>query len=536
MKKTFSRIIAVVLSLVMLFGVMPVAFAEDVTPVIVVSGMASYTLDDGETGEQIYGPETETILALVGRAIPDATKFLFTKDWQALADAVVGDVYESIFDGMSCDEEGNSRYNVTTQLFPKSVDNYPEHWNTEEGQASEGAVVTTMKKTVGAENTYFFNYDWRLDPFETAEKLNTFIENVKSEKNCSKVTLIPCSMGGVMTNTYLYLYGNSSVERIIYAMSAFHGMDMVGELLNRNLNVNTDLLTEYLFALQRDKVDMQILMALLETVTEMFPQIGKALDSFIDESLVELSDRVYNEILVGSLGSCPGFWSFVPDEYYEGAKKAMFGDKINPVFEKKIDNYHYNVLVNAPEIMENARQSGTSIVLLAAYGFMGAPCTKTAYKQSDSLIETYHESGGATTALWGETLGDENYQALGTVCADKTHNHISDDLIIDASTGMYPDYTWFFKYNSHVGLWYETDFTPFLGWLVETEGQPTVFDNEKYPQFMRYNRETGKLSSLTTGERKASIIDKESNFIVRFFAIIESLYLIIANWFEGIKK
>lgn len=536
MKKAISKILAVILTVVMLFSVMPVALAKEVTPVIVVSGMASYTLDDGETGEQIYGPKTEVILDVVKRAILPTTEFLLTKDWQALADEVAVDVYESIFEGMSCDEEGNSKHNVTTKLFPESADNYPEDFNPDEDSVSEGAVVVAMMKAVGAENTYFFNYDWRLDPFETAENLNSFIEKVKSEKNCSRVTLIPCSMGGVMTNTYLSVYGSDSVEKIIYAMSAFHGMDMVGELLNRNLNINTDLLTEYLFAQQRDKVDMQILTALLETVTEMFPRIGKTLDSFIDESLTELSDRVYNEILVGSLGSCPGFWSFVPDEYYESAKKAMFGDDINPVFEKKIDNYHYNVLVKAPEIMEEARQNGTAIVLLAAYGFVGVPVTKTAYRQSDALIETYHESGGATTALWGETLGDKNYEALGTVCSDKSHNHVSDDLIIDASTGMYPDYTWFFKYNSHVGLAYETDFTPFLSWLVQTEGQPTVFDNEKYPQFMRYNRETGKLSSLTTGERRASILDRESNFIVRFFAIIESLYLRIANWFEGLKK
>ena len=58
MKKTFTKILAVALSVIMLVSVVPVAFAKDVTPVIVVSGMASYTLDDGETGEQVYGPKT----------------------------------------------------------------------------------------------------------------------------------------------------------------------------------------------------------------------------------------------------------------------------------------------------------------------------------------------------------------------------------------------------------------------------------------------------------------------------------------------
>ncbi len=536
MKKTLRKILALTMAAIMLLTILPVAFAKEEAPVIVVSGMGSYPLTDGETGEQVYGPKTETILALVGRALPDAVKFLFTKDWQALADAVVGDVYDSIFECMACDEEGNSKHNVTTKTFPLSLDNYPDEWDLSARLADEEAVIAAAIKTVGAENSYFFNYDWRLDPMATAEKLNAFIENVKKAENCSKVTLIPCSMGGVMTNAYLSKYGNESVCRIIYAMTAYHGMDMVGELLNKNLTLDTKLLTEYLFTFQRDKVDMQILMALLKTVTEMFPALSKGLDGFIDESLFELSDRVYNEILVKSLGSCPGFWSFVPDNYYEGAKKAMFGDKLNAEFERKINEYHYGVQVKAHELMEKVRLNGTEIVLLASYGFVGAPCTITAYEQSDCLIETYHEAGGATTALWGKTLGDENYEALGTVCADKTHNHISTDLIVDASTGVYPEYTWYIKYNRHVGLDYNTDCTNFLSWLITAENQPTIHDNESYPQFMHFNNTTGKLTSLTGSERKANILDGESNFFVRIFVILESLYSTIINWFEGLKK
>lgn len=536
MKKTLRKILALTMAAIMLLTILPVAFAKEEAPVIVVSGMGSYPLTDGETGEQVYGPKTETILALVGRALPDAVKFLFTKDWQALADAVVGDVYDSIFECMACDEEGNSKHNVTTKTFPLSLDNYPDEWDLSARLADEEAVIAAAIKTVGAENSYFFNYDWRLDPMATAEKLNAFIENVKKAEGCSKVTLIPCSMGGVMTNAYLSKYGNESVCRIIYAMTAYHGMDMVGELLNKNLTLDTKLLTEYLFAFQRDKVDMQILMALLKTVTEMFPALSKGLDGFIDKSLFELSDRVYNEILVKSLGSCPGFWSFVPDNYYEGAKKAMFGDKLNAEFERKIDEYHYGVQVKAHELMEKVRLSGTEIVLLSSYGFVGAPCTITAYEQSDCLIETYHEAGGATTALWGKTLGDESYEALGTVCADKSHNHVSTDLIVDASTGVYPEYTWYIKYNRHVGLDYYTDCTDFLSWLITAENQPTVHDNESYPQFMHFNNTTGKLTSLTGSERKANILDGESNFFVRIFVILESLYSTIINWFEGLKK
>ena len=69
MKKTIKRILSLVLTVLMLVGAVPMSFAKDADPVIVVSGMASYTLDDGETGEQVYGPKTEVILDVVKRAI-----------------------------------------------------------------------------------------------------------------------------------------------------------------------------------------------------------------------------------------------------------------------------------------------------------------------------------------------------------------------------------------------------------------------------------------------------------------------------------
>ncbi|MBQ5906286.1 MAG: hypothetical protein IIW88_10500, partial [Clostridia bacterium] len=141
MKKTIKRILSLVLTVLMLIGAVPMSFAKDADPVIVVSGMASYTLDDGETGERVYGPETEVILSLVGRALPDAAKFLFTKDYQALADAVVSDVYNSIFEGMACDAEGNSKHNITTKTFPLSLDNYPDEWDFSTRLADEEAVI-----------------------------------------------------------------------------------------------------------------------------------------------------------------------------------------------------------------------------------------------------------------------------------------------------------------------------------------------------------------------------------------------------------
>lgn len=534
MKKTLKSILAFSLSFILVLSVMPASFASDVTPVIVVSGKGSYPLTDAETGEQAYGPSTETIMSLVGKNIPELTEFLITRDWQKLADEVASEVYEDIFEIMSCDEEGNSKHNLTTKTFSQSLNNYPGEWNTDEKLADEEAVIATMMDTVGAENTYFFNYDWRLDPMDHADDLNEFIETVKKEKSCERVTLIPCSMGGIITNSYLAKYGSSSCEKIIYAMTAFQGMDMVGELFCKKIEIDTDLLTEYLFSLNRDNLQMQVLFALLKTVTEMMPSLSGAVDGFIAESLVELNERVYDEVITDSLGSCPGFWSFVPDDYYEEAKNAMLGENPNPVFEQRIDAYHYDVQVKAKEIMDEAQKNGTAIILIASYGFVGVPCADSAYTQGDSLIEAYREAGGATTARWGETLGDESYTAVGTVCSDITHNHVSTDCIIDASTGMYPEYTWYIKYNQHVGLDYNTDCTELLKWMVTTDGQVSVHQNEKYPQFISLNNITGELTSLTGNEIKLDKLDGKTTALSRLIIIIQSLYRNIVNFLKGL--
>lgn len=528
-----KKIFALLLSVLMIFTVLPVSFAaEKVTPVIVVSGMNSYPLVDAETGEQAYGPTGEKITNLVVKNIPALTSFLVSKDWQALADEVAGDVYTDIFEIISCDKEGDSKYSITTKTFPKSLDNYPDEWNTEERLADEEAVIAAMMYTVGAENTYFFNYDWRLDPMEHADDLNDFIENVKKEKNCDRVTLIPCSMGGVITNSYLAKYGSLSCEKIIYAMTAFQGLDMVGELFCKRIDIDTDMLTEYLFSFQRDNLDMQIVFALVKTLTEMLPEMSKVIDDFMAESLFELNDRVYNEVIADSLGGCPGFWSFVPEEYYEEAKSAMLGENVNEVFEKRIDAYHYGVQVKAKEIMDIAQKNGTAIVLLSSYGYVGAPCASSVYTQGDCLIEAYREAGGATTAKWGETLGDETYTAIGTVCGDKAHNHVSTDCIVDASTGMYPEYTWYIKYNKHVGLDYYTDCTEFLKWMVTSDGQVTVHDNGTYPQFMSFNNVTGELTSLTGSKIKIDKLDEKTTVLSRFVIIIKTLYWNIINCFK----
>ncbi len=520
---TLKKTLALIMCLVMLMSVSAIAFAkETVTPVIIVSGMNAFPLTLSDTGEQVWPPKADNILAVVKENILPMTKFLVTKDWQYLADELIEDVYKGIFEKVACDKNGESVYDIETKLFPKSVDNYPEIFQDPEYNAGERGIVKTLSKEIGAENIYYFNYDWRLSPMKHADDLKAFIDNVKKEKGADDVTLIPCSMGGTVTNAYLSKYGNAGIKKIIYTMSAIQGLSSVGEMFNRRIDFKIDDIMSYLFSSEKDDLKMQILMSIINTLVELMPWAEEFADELMDESLAQLNDRIYNELMIDSMGTFTGWWALVPDEYYDSAKETFFGGKISPEFEKVIDSYHLNVHRNAEKIMKDAADRGTEIYVLASYGFVGAPYTNQAMTQTDCLIETHHQSGRAVTAPYGKPFG-EDYKAVGTKCSDKTHNHVSTDGIIDASTCFFPETTWFIKYNSHVGVPYGTDCEKLMVYLVTSDSYVTVRSNEKFPQFMKFDRLTGELSSLTGNTIKTDITDKDGNFVVRLAVIADTL-------------
>lgn len=533
--KTAKRILAAVLCAVMLLFIIPTAFAAEKTdPIVVVSGMASFPLYDGDSGEQVFSPSAKAIMGVVGESILPMTKSLFTGDWDYFADKCFKKVYESLFEIVSCDEKGNSRHNIKAPFFPLSVDNYSEILENENDEDEQG-VAKALAARFGGENVYYFNHDWRLDPLETADKLNAFIKNIKKEKNSEKVTLVPCSMGGVVTNSYIYKYGNADVSKIVYCLVASKGIDLVGELFSKKLDVNTDSLLERLFSFERGEIFTQTLVSLLQTGVEITPALSKAIDKFVASFLSKTNDRAYSDILSVSFASMPGMWSFCPDEYYETAKKEMFPSGADSAFLSRIDEYHYNVQNKAETLMKSAKENGTTVYVTAAYGYVGFPVTEKAWEQSDCLIETKNESFGATCALYGQNLGDD-YKPVSTVCKDESHTHLSVDGIIDASSCLFPEQTWFIKYMKHVGFRFNTEASELLLWLVGSENEVSVDSKDGFPQFSEFNTNTGKLSSLTGKEIKHSILDGHSNFFSRIAEFFKNVGSIILKLYYKIKK
>ena len=518
MKTVFKRSLSVILSFILAMSVCVVSFAstEQHDPIIVVSGMGAfplYSTDKDGNKIQVWAPSGEIIKSTVVSSLKK------TVTAKGFVNGVIEALYDEMFSYIACDSDGTSINDVSIPIFDKSVDNYPDDFENSENDEDEVGVIKTLCREYGAENVYFFNYDWRLDPLEHAKDLNKYINNVLSKTNSSTVTLVPCSMGGVVTNSYLYKYGSNKISKILYCLVASRGLDMTGELFNKNIEINTDTLMEYFFSFEMGEVLVQVLISTVQAGLN-YTKLGVGLDKLISMLLDRINDKAYNDLLSRTFANFPGIWALVGDEYFESAKTKMFGGEMNQLLEQKINEYHYNVQLNAEPLMKSAKSNNTDIYIIAAYGYVGAPVSKFATEQSDCLIETKNESFGATCANYGETLGN-GYKAVGSVCPDESHNHVSTDCVIDASTCMFPEETWFIKNNRHVGLNTNTDCAGLVTYLISTDGAD-VHSNENYPQFVELNPATGKFKSLTGSE-----IEQTSTLKSAFSRLIYILNLIV---------
>lgn len=532
MKQKLRRLLALSLALLLLWPAAAVGLAADdsVTPVVVVSGMNSFPLYDGETKQQVWGPGTKDILGVVGRALLPTAKAIVRRDLNVLADECFDDVYRSLFEIISCDETGAPLHPIDTVQFPQSADHYEELLLHAEETEDEVAIVKTLSAAVGPQHVYFFNYDWRLSPREHVEDLRAFLENVKREQHADKVTLVPCSMGGTVVNSYLARYGSDGIEKIVYCLVASKGIDLVGELFARNIKIDLNVLLERLFNFENGNIPLQALLGALKGSFELNPLLTKALNRLLQTVLDKTSERAYRDILLRSFASMPGLWAFVPDDYYEADKALMFPDGGNPVFLEKIDAYHA-VQVQSEALMRRAAESGTAIYVTTAYGFVGFPVTDKAYVQSDCLIETHNASFGAVVAPYGQTLAADEKPAH-PVCTDPAHDHLSADLIADASACAFPEQTWFIKHMKHVGFPVGSGAAALLTWLVTSDKALTVQSDGRYPQFTDLDPVTGRLLSLTGGEKKAQMFDRESNLFTRFCKFFVDLWHKLQSLFQ----
>ena len=217
-------------------------------PLINVTGFMSnsiYKNPGTENEEVIWPPSKDAILGAVKEVLPTLSTVTVTKDWEKLNKVLIPAV---------------------NKLFAPV-------WITKDGEAGESTGINFTYPSKGAilsKDEIKFNYDWRLSPIEIAAQLNDFIEYVCSVSGSEKVCLRPHSCGGVVTLSYIALYGRDRIQGIVMDSTAVFGETYTGELLTGKITLSTDAIKYFLsYVLDGSEYD-----DIVASVTELLSKAG----------------------------------------------------------------------------------------------------------------------------------------------------------------------------------------------------------------------------------------------------------------------
>ncbi len=473
-----KRLLCIVLTSAMLFLLSVSAFAEDTSfespqdgalPVVVVRGMDfdALTVDpgDGTSRPALEADTGEIVSALFKAAVAGLMNFSMDK----AVDSLTGFAKE-LCKYVACDKSGEPVYKSTVPVYPLSVGSYPEL--TGEGGYSEANIVKSAVARFGGERVYYCAYDWRESPLDVSDTIAAAVDKALLENNCDKVNLICASLGGIETVAYLTEYGYEKLNKCVFVSSTFYGVYLASDLLTGNIGVNADGLYNYLLDETKDSRVGTLAVKGLKAVGAVDGLSG-LINGFIDK----YKDEVYKGFVRDSFGYVPSFWALVQPEDYDEAVSFMFGDDLegNAGFIA-LTRELQEMVAGRDALLKRAADDGVSIAVIAGYNTPSAPLYARGTENGDGTLETALMSGGATVAHFGKTLGG------GYTAADPSM--LSADKVVDASTCLFPNYTWFVKDGGHVACRFGSEYSDFLYWLVGFNGQPTVTDNTAYPRFM----------------------------------------------------
>lgn len=493
---------------------------DEVYPTIILPGISqsvSYLAD--ENGNPVLNADGNELsgglmiidsAGIVGKVLKKLLLPLFVtlitqRDSMGFTDKIY-DLGCDLFSIQKSNPDGTPAQNLITRTFDCSVGEMTE---ADRNNFYRQIPMQDLASRIGEENIYLFAFPLLGNPVENGKDLQEYIDFVKQERNAEKVNLVSVSLGGTVLTSWADYEGADygDVNKIINVVSLLDGTDVMGDLMERNFNLDNEFVFSEFFPNIMDSIGNKSMGYLVNILVRILPR------SVFEKTLTRLTDSVLDTFLLNS----PQFWAMVPKDRYAGTNgyanlsERYLNEPGRELLKAKTDRFHEAQLALHDNLLQ-MKQDGVGIYNISGYnldfgygdysyfGIVGS--TKTT--NSDAMIPIQSTSLGAT-AVTANTQFSEEY------LAGKDLKYISPNKSVDASTALFKETTWFYENQHHeVG---RTDLVLELASEILTGHIDSVeTDTVRFPQFI----EGRKTNSLTNAIRDAKNIlanPKENNAI-----------------------
>ena len=521
-----KKLISLTLVLTLIFAVMaPVSsvFAQetanaDLTPIIYVRGNGNrlYNADNKIIASDIShitlggdGEDTkDTIIETASNILlPLLTEGLIFDKWDNYGKAVY-DELSPLLDEAILDGDGNPRYGTG---IGKGAEN-ANKWKAKQKFTDENGLYV-VRDYEHDTREYSFAYDWRLDPFHSADLLHEFVTTILETTGAKQVSFVSRCLGGAVLNAYLVRYGElGHIKNVLYGDTLAMGCSSISKGFSGQVEFDSENLQRYEGQLTHcaeigEGVGFEIpLLAdeIIQRTLDLFNQVG-ATDKLL-EPIESLYNRLYKALIPAlfqsfGYGSMPAYWATVYEEDFDLALEVMFGEEGSEArtyyagLIEKITYYRENVTSKLPGLYEEFAKPvedggyGVHIGTVSKYGYLNPPAIKDSDALNDATVNLSDASFGATTVKVGRTFSDD-YIAQRT--AEGKGKYISPDKQVDTSTCVFPDTAWVIK-NQHHGY----GDTIFEIAYEFCNGTNVTVETSSFPRFMMFDEYTETWTPMT---------------------------------------
>ena len=476
-RTTVKRALALLLTAVLLLPVgvlgMAVSAKSAYVPVIYIAGDTDIKYRDEDGVEHEVYDDGEYIETLLSNAIGDFAKGVVTGDWEAYSQKAL-DVFLPAYEHYAPDLEGN---------FP------PESYVDWEWRPEWIAPNRANIYNVNYENCYVYRLDKRMSPLDMADDLERFVQTIKEKTGQDKVAFFARCLGPVALYAWLYEYARprnyADVDSIVITATTANGVDYGEACYTGNVVITEEAARNYLLGYYTwdDIVGGALAEFLNAAVPVLRTSYGLTIGvKELNKIYTGLKDVFFAKLIKAYYGRQLGFMACVKDNF-DDMIPYLYGEEGDDVkyayYIDKLTEYHETVQAEIEDILVEMREDyGIDVNVIAYYGCRQAyPVHVDSNLTGDYQVGTRQQSFNATVSEVDKKLSDETLAA--TIAAGK-EKYISPDRMIDASTCLFPDNTWFIRNCDHQ---WPAGMHELATRLIRNKGCD-INTYEDYPQFL----------------------------------------------------